>query len=118
MESEVMFTNVIAITGEVIISYIAGLFYYMGSRNLKYLRWVLPRKKSLATLLLYSSYVYRALLCVVSFIVMTIVLVIGIYGHDKFISVGGIGNLMLAMLYLLFFAVGYSDARRVFKSFF
>jgi amino acid transporter len=118
MEAQVMLMNAIAIVGEVIICYIAGLFYYMGSRNIKYLKWVLPRKKQLATLLLYSHYVYRALLCVVSFIIMTIVLFVGIYGHDRFITIDGIGSVVLMLVYLLFFAVGYSDARRVFKSFF
>jgi len=48
---------------------------------------------------------------------MIFVLVFGIYIQDKYIKVEGIGNVMLILNYVLFFAVGHMDARRLLKIF-
>lgn len=109
--------NILAIGIEMAISYIAGVFYYIGKRNLKYLKDVLPKQKELHTILLYYYYMNRAIFSVIGYAMMIFVLVFGIYIHDKYISVGGIGNILLLMFYILFFAVGHSDARRVLKIF-
>lgn len=111
------FQNILGIGVEMGISYIAGICYYIGKRNLKYLKEVLPRQKELHTILLYYYYMNRAILSVLGYAMMIFVLVFGIYLHDKYISVGGLGNILLLLFYILFFAVGHSDARRVLKIF-
>ncbi len=109
--------TILAIFGEILISYLAGFFFFIGKRNFKYLKLVLPKKKDLHTILLYYYYVNRAIFGIIGYSMMTTILIFGIYVHDKYVSVGGIANILLAMNYVLFFAVGHSDARRVLKFF-
>ena len=109
--------NILAIGLEIAISYLAGVFFYIGKRNFKYLKDVLPKQKELHTILLYYYYMNRAIFSVIGYAMMIFVLVFGIYIQDKYIHVGGLGNVLLLLNYILFFAVGHADARRVLKIF-
>jgi hypothetical protein len=109
--------NILAIGIEMGISYLAGVFFYIGKRNFKYLKDVLPKQKELHAILLYYYYMNRAIFSLIGYGMMIFVLVFGIYIQDKYIKVEGIGNVMLILNYVLFFAVGHIDARRLLKIF-
>ena len=110
--------NVVSIIALMAISYVAGVFFYLGKRNFKYIKYVLPRKKSLATILMYVYYVNCSLLSILSYVMMIFVLLIGIYIQDHYMTIGGISNIILFIVYLLFFAAGNIDGKRVLKTYY
>lgn len=117
MHIGIIIQNVLGIAVETGISYLAGVFFYIGKRNFKYLKDVLPKQKELHTILLYYYYMNRAIFSLIGYAMMIFVLVFGIYVHDEYITISGVSNIMLFLNYVLFFAVGHGDARRVLKIF-
>lgn len=110
--------NIVSIIALVLSSYVAGVCYYIGRRNFKYIKYVLPRKKSLATILMYAYYINRALLSILAYVLMIFVLLIGIYIQDQYLTIGGVSNIILFIVYLLFFTAGNIDGKRVLKTYY
>lgn len=110
--------NVVSIIAIIAICYVAGVFFYLGKRNFKYIKYVLPRKKSLATILMYVYYVNCSLLSILSYVMMIFVLLIGIYIQDHYSTTNGAWNIIFFMIYLLFFAAGNIDGKRVVKKYY
>jgi hypothetical protein len=110
--------NVVLIIAIIAICYVAGVFFYVGKRNFKYIKYVLPRKRSLATILMYVYYVNCSLLSILSYVMMIFVLLIGIYIQDHYLTMNGIVNIIFFMVYLLFFAAGNIDGKRVVKKYY
>lgn len=110
--------NMVSVIALVAISYVAGVFFSFGKRNFKYVKYVLPRKKSLATILLYVFYVNCAILSIISYLMMIVVLVIGMFIQDWYMTIHGLANIILFIVYLLFFAAGNIDCKRVLKTYY
>jgi hypothetical protein len=110
--------NLVSIIAIIAICYVAGVFFYLGKRNFKYIKYVLPRKKSLATILMYMYYVNCSLLSILSYVMMIFVLLIGIYIQDHYSTTNGAWNILIFMIYLLFFAAGNIDGKRVVKKYY
>jgi hypothetical protein len=109
--------NVLAIAATVYLSYLGGVFFFVGKRNVSYIKELVEARNELNFILRYSYVVMRALVGIIAYLLMIIALLIGIYVQEHYITIHGIATILLTLFYVMFFAAGNMDATRVLKRF-
>ena len=109
--------NVLAIAATIYLSYLGGVFFFVGKRNVSYIKELVEARNELNFILRYSYVVMRALVGIIAYLLMIIALLIGIYVQEHYINIHGIATILLTLFYVMFFAAGNMDATRVLKRF-
>jgi hypothetical protein len=109
--------NVLAIATTIYLSYLGGVFFFVGKRNVSYIKELVEARNELNFILRYSYVVMRALVGIIAYLLMIIALLIGIYVQEHYITIHGIATILLTLFYVMFFAAGNMDATRVLKRF-
>lgn len=109
--------NVLAIAATIYLSYLGGVFFFVGKRNVSYIKELVEARNELNFILRYSYVVMRALVGIIAYLLMIIALLIGIYVQEHYITIHGIGTILLTLFYVMFFAAGNMDATRVLRRF-
>jgi hypothetical protein len=109
--------NVLAIAATIYLSYLGGVFFFVGKRNVSYIKELVEARNELNFILRYSYVVMRALVGIIAYLLMIIALLIGIYVQEHYITIHGIATILLTLFYVMFFAAGNMDATRVLKRF-
>jgi hypothetical protein len=109
--------NVLAIAATIYLSYLGGVFFFVGKRNVSYIKELVEARNELNFILRYSYVVMRALVGIIAYLLMIIALLIGIYVQEHYITIHGISTILLTLFYVMFFAAGNMDATRVLKRF-